>query len=803
MAQRGPIAACFSSWQRVEVVAQGRHVRDELREPLRADLFLALTVRDDDNCTTVESCGVRTRLAALMPNVTAMSLLPMMETSDFVLDFERRPHWSKLLQAINATPGKACSRNAEWDHRPGKLCQVKKASWHGTFKVESHPCSLITPYSCTGLRGGNTILAPVIGSGKLHILHQLYDQRQCLRLITAHEQATGVAYGRVLWSRLENVWLLPHPPPSTLDADCTWIPYGENYNGMNDRHALMPRRAAQTYLGRYEMILDGRIMQIARNLRAGRFSEMSEEKFLRDAFAFANLRVCRFPAAAFLTCCTGVLLKRKSARGACNSNRCNERVLPGRLHHAVDRLPRDAYLARDETTRTVQGKYYEEVELAIKQALAYHLPHARRTVQPEVGLAAKSGDLSVWISAPVAMQPLWKESVRSMWSIKQGMPSYFRRAGTKRKAWGVAWQQPNTSAVDVGHQSSISSQGVTLQAHASSVGSSVGRPRRRCNRLRMQRYEPSALEQRWLNAVTSENPTSCAAWLPPRGALHALASATVSDAAQPAAHSHLVFGAAGSDSECGADEGRAASLREPIEPLTSFLRSPRALVPEATPETMFGKEWLVLPGPSVIDSVRRSGGRFIFVDLGAGLFSTGGKTPGAVNGSSLKWFTWRYEQIGVTFDRIIAFEARAFRPSQLWNSMPPSIVERLQYYNVPAEAGAGTKLNPWRILASIARRDDYVVVKLDIDHAATELALVHQLLDPETGMGRLVDEIFWEHHVAGSALCCPKLWRWREPTGLGWARMQFNRSNRDETLAGSYELLTRLRTLGIRAHSWV
>ena len=69
--------------------------------------------------------------------------------------------------------------------------------------------------------------------------------------------------------------------------------------------------------------------------------------------------------------------------------------------------------------------------------------------------------------------------------------------------------------------------------------------------------------------------------------------------------------------------------------------------------------------------------------------------------------------------------------------------------------------------------------------------------------GHLVDELFWEHHVAGSALCCPKLWRWREPTGLGWARMRFNRSNVDETLVGSYRLLTRMRELGIRAHSWV
>ena len=98
-----PIATCFSSWQRVDVVAHGRIVRERLLEPLQADLFLALTYRDDDNCTTAVGCGVTQRLAALMPNVLAMSFLPMMRTADFVRALERQPHWPALLRTINAT----------------------------------------------------------------------------------------------------------------------------------------------------------------------------------------------------------------------------------------------------------------------------------------------------------------------------------------------------------------------------------------------------------------------------------------------------------------------------------------------------------------------------------------------------------------------------------------------------------------------------------------------------------------------------------------------------------------------------
>ena len=104
-------------------------------------------------------------------------------------------------------------------------------------------------------------------------------------------------------------------------------------------------------------------------------------------------------------------------------------------------------------------------------------------------------------------------------------------------------------------------------------------------------------------------------------------------------------------------------------------------------------------------------------------------------------------------------------------------------------------------VAQVARPSDYVVVKLDIDNSMTELALIEQLLDGNSPASGLVDELFWEHHVAGSLLSCPRLMRYHRNSG--WGTMTFNTSDTRETLAGSYDLLTRLREQGIRAHSWV
>ena len=90
-------------------------------------------------------------------------------------------------------------------------------------------------------------------------------------------------------------------------------------------------------------------------------------------------------------------------------------------------------------------------------------------------------------------------------------------------------------------------------------------------------------------------------------------------------------------------------------------------------------------------------------------------------------------------------------------------------------------------MRAIATPKDFVVVKIDIDNSTVEEPLVAQLL-ADAHLARLVDEIFYEHHVRGTPMwtCC-----WRQGTVT------------DHTLVHSYDVFTRLRELGIRAHSWV
>jgi hypothetical protein len=87
----------------------------------------------------------------------------------------------------------------------------------------------------------------------------------------------------------------------------------------------------------------------------------------------------------------------------------------------------------------------------------------------------------------------------------------------------------------------------------------------------------------------------------------------------------------------------------------------------------------------------------------------------------------------------------------------------------------------------LTRPEDYVVLKLDIDTPAIELVLIDQVLADSEVRSR-VDELYWEHEVHTSPMI-----------HQGWGAHGWP----NETLAQSYELFTRLRELGIRAHSWV
>ena len=120
--------------------------------------------------------------------------------------------------------------------------------------------------------------------------------------------------------------------------------------------------------------------------------------------------------------------------------------------------------------------------------------------------------------------------------------------------------------------------------------------------------------------------------------------------------------------------------------------------------------------------------------------------------------------------------------------MPADVFDRISYYNVPVTAERGAMFNPLRTLRAIAAVDDLVVIKVDIDAPQIEAALLAQIV-ADAELSSRIDELYFEHHVHRSPMAA-----------LGWRRML---AGSNETLPDSYALFSRLRALGIRAHSWV
>jgi len=307
-------------------------------------------------------------------------------------------------------------------------------------------------------------------------------------------------------------------------------------------------------------------------------------------------------------------------------------------------------------------------------------------------------------------------------------------------------------------------------------------------------YTPSALERKWAALVGNLRPTACDDWLQGRPLFKEMAA--LANASKQLAKPSLVR-----KRHC---DSNASSCETGIEPLVSSLRNPLAMLKDCSAggcnhtegrADIMSKSWLMMPR-HLQPSLRQAGGRLIFFDLGAGT------NAGADNRGSLAWFARTFHKLGSPIQHIIAWEAAVIEPQLFWDSIQPSVVPRLQFYNVPADPTPNGTHNPWRVLTAIVRSADYVVVKIDVDNSAVELALVLQLLESES-YHRRVDELFWEHHVAGSPMQCPQLWGGKPRSGEGWSAMTFNTSNVHETLAGSYALFRRLRALGIRAHSWV
>ena len=227
---------------------------------------------------------------------------------------------------------------------------------------------------------------------------------------------------------------------------------------------------------------------------------------------------------------------------------------------------------------------------------------------------------------------------------------------------------------------------------------------------------------------------------------------------------------------------RVLSL-EPIEPLVGFLRHPQAHCVSVGRHGYWtlirDKNYLV---PSWRQEVWPRGRTSTFLfDLGASLYHKG------IGGASTSWFVDEYRARGIVFDRIFAWEAKPHADVDIYAPVPFSVADRMSYYNVPVDAREGARHNPWRTLRAMTTPEDFVVVKIDIDNSTVEEPLVAQLL-ADRALAARVDEIYYEHHVRNTPMwrCC-----WKQNTVT------------NHMLADSYEVFSRLRELGIRAHSWV
>ena len=238
----------------------------------------------------------------------------------------------------------------------------------------------------------------------------------------------------------------------------------------------------------------------------------------------------------------------------------------------------------------------------------------------------------------------------------------------------------------------------------------------------------------------------------------------------------------------------------PIEPLVGTLRHPLAVCDATVRRDMLGrprrdsrarvnKEYMIETRrreflESQGNSSYTKGGRSLFFDIGASTYHDG------KGGPSLSWFIDTYHHAGFDFDRVLGWEARKLEAFEIFEGMPFNLLKTISYFNLPVESDSNSDMNPWRYIRSLARREDFVVVKLDIDTPAVEIELMRQILfdepDSNSPLSELIDELYFEHHVWGSGMT------------PDWTIERL-----DGDMKGSYSLFAALRLLGIRAHSWV
>ncbi|KAJ1625509.1 hypothetical protein T492DRAFT_1039154 [Pavlovales sp. CCMP2436] len=297
-----------------------------------------------------------------------------------------------------------------------------------------------------------------------------------------------------------------------------------------------------------------------------------------------------------------------------------------------------------------------------------------------------------------------------------------------------------------------------------------------------------------------------------RAAPATLPAATVDDSS-PLSHMVYCHGAANPGQPSG------ACRVEPIEPLNGFGRHPFAEVgcnlqqrstALAKESSIFDIDFMVLasrcaeqPGrPAAPPSVHT--GKNYFFDAGCSVYSrprssrqskammgsVRGALGGSARGPSIPLFSDLYKARCIEFDGIWAWEAHTFRPEKWWRNVPLEVRHKLHFFNIPIESAGGAS-DVLDTIGQVARPEDFVVLKLDIDTFEVERQVVEELRTNarKTNASSLVDEFFFEYHFLTP----------NEPH----LHHYWMSSKRGGSIDDAVALMHDLRAKGVRSHFWI
>eukprot|EP00878_Enallax_costatus_P028658 GHUV01030973.1.p1 GENE.GHUV01030973.1~~GHUV01030973.1.p1 ORF type:complete len:121 (+),score=5.37 GHUV01030973.1:148-510(+) len=74
------------------------------------------------------------------------------------------------------------------------------------------------------------------------------------------------------------------------------------------------------------------------------------------------------------------------------------------------------------------------------------------------------------------------------------------------------------------------------------------------------------------------------------------------------------------------------------------------------------------------------------------------------------WFVNSYSKRGITFDRLLLWEAAVTAPSTVFKNVPRDMLHKYQYFNIPATADRSDPANPVNVLKQVAQQGDFVVL---------------------------------------------------------------------------------------------